>query len=378
MSADAAMSRSVDRGRTGVRAVDLVQHWTKAGEASDGPIRALITGANGFIGRHLAERLLADGKRVRLLVRRAETVAELRSLGAEVVVGGLDDVAALSRAVQGVETVFHLAAMTSALSVEEMLRVNRDGAENVARACVAQRERPLLVQVSSIAAAGPAARGGLRRETDRPAPISDYGRSKLAGEQAAAQFAADLPMTIVRPGIVFGPRNREMLPMFRSIKYVHAHFVAGWRPPALSLIHVDDCVELLLQAAAKGSRLPPRNSDPLAQLAQGRGVYFAAGAEYPDYAELGRLMRTVLHRPLAPVIPLVGPLAWLAAGTNEQIARWRGISNTFNLDKIREATAESWACSAELARRELGFSPPLSLENRLQSTVAWYEHERWL
>jgi nucleoside-diphosphate-sugar epimerase len=377
MSADAAKGRSVDQGRTGVRAVELVQHWNKAGDAVDRPVHALITGANGFIGRHLAERLLANGKRVRLLVRRPETVAELRTLGAEVVVGGLDDVEALSSAVQGVETVYHLAAMTSALSVEEMNSVNRDGAGNIARACAAQREKPLLVQVSSIAAAGPAPRGGLRRETDLPAPVSNYGRSKLAGEQAVAQFAGDVPVTIIRPGIVFGPRNREMLPMFRSIKYIRAHFIAGWQPPALSLIHVEDCVELLLQAAAKGSRLPP-DSDSLAQLTSGRGVYFAAGPEYPDYAELGRMMRTMLNRPLAPVIPLAGPLAWLAAGANEQIARWRGRPDSFNFDKIREATAPSWACSGELARRELGFTTPLSLENRLQTTVAWYQQQRWL
>lgn len=372
------MSRSVNESAAGVRAVDLVQHWTKAGETFDQPVHALVTGANGFIGRHLAERLLADGKRVRLLVRRPETVGELQALGAEVVVGGLDDVAALTSAAAGVETVYHLAAMTSALSVDEMLRANRDGAENVARACAAQPQKPLLVQVSSIAAAGPARRGELRRETDVPVPVSNYGRSKLAGEEAVARFAGELPVTIVRPGIVFGPRNREMLPMFRSIKYAHAHFIAGWRSPALSLIHVDDCVEVLLRAAAQGSRLPARAANPLAQLTSGAGVYFAAAGEYPDYAELGRMMRTLLKRPFAPIIPLLGPLAWMAAGANEQIARLRGRPDSFNFDKIREATAPSWACSAELAARDLSFSPPQPLQQRLQSTVDWYQQERWL
>lgn len=378
MNSDAAKGRSVDQSRTGVRSVELVQHWSKPDEAFDRPVHALITGVSGFIGRHLAERLLADGKRVRLLVRRPESVAELQSLGAEVVVGGLNDAGALSSVVQGVETVYHLAAMTSALSVAEMLSVNRDGAGNIARACAAQRDKPLLVQVSSIAAAGPAPRGGLRRETDLPAPVSNYGRSKLAGEQAVAQFAGEVPTTIVRPGIVFGPRNREMLPMLRSIKYVRAHFVAGWQPPALSLIHVEDCVELLLQAAATGSRLPAPDSDPLSQLTSGRGVYFAVIEEYPDYAELGRMMRSLLQRPRAPIIPLLGPLAWMAAGINEQIARWRGRSDSFNFDKIREATAASWACSAELARRELGFAPKLPLERRLQSTVQWYQQQQWI
>jgi nucleoside-diphosphate-sugar epimerase len=371
------MSR-VPESAASVGRVEIVQHWSKAGEAEGRPVHALVTGANGFIGRHLAERLLADGKSVRLYVRRPESVEELRRLGADVFVGGLDDVAALTQAAQGVETVYHLAAMTSAFTVEEMLRVNRDGAANVARACLAQQQPPLLIQVSSVAAAGPASRGELRRETDVPEPISNYGRSKLAGEQAVAQFAADLPITIVRPGIVYGPRNRELLPMFLSIKYVNAHFIPGWLTPPLSLIHVDDCVEVFLQTAERGTRLPARGSDPLEQLSSGRGVYFAAAPEYPDYAELGRLLRRLLHRPLAPVIPLVGPLAWLAARANERIARWRGRPDSFNLDKIREGTAASWACSAEAAHRELGFSPPFSLAKRLQSTVQWYQQERWL
>jgi nucleoside-diphosphate-sugar epimerase len=370
--------RSAPKSIASVSGIELVQHWSKADERLDRPVHALVTGANGFIGRHLAERLLADGKAVRLYVRRPETVEELRRLGAEVFVGGLDDVAAIAQAVHGVETVYHLAAMTSAFTIDEMLRVNRDGAENVARACLSQQQKPLLIHVSSVAAAGPSRRGEVRQETDAPAPISNYGRSKLAGEQAVAKFAPELPITIVRPGIVYGPRNREMLPIFRSIKYAHAHFIPGWRTPPLSLIHVDDCIDLLLQAADKGSRLLACKGDPLEQLTSGSGVYFAATAEHPDYAELGRLIRTILHRPLAPVIPLVGPLAWMAARANERLARWRGRPDSFNLDKIREGTASSWACSAELAKRELCFAPAFPLQDGLQSTVQWYQQHHWL
>lgn len=379
MNRKPAQSRPVNQDRPGVRRVELVQHWTKDARGAERPVHALVTGANGFIGRHLVERLLAEGRRVRLYVRRPETVDELRSQGAEVVVGSLEDVESLTRAAAGVETVYHLAAMTAALSCDEMLRANRDGAEHVARACAEQPgSKPLLVQVSSIAAAGPAKRGEVRRETDRPEPVSNYGRSKLAGEQAVAQFAGELPITIVRPGIVFGPCNREMLPMFRSIKYARLHFVPGRQPPALSLIHVDDCVELLLRAADRGTRLPADTSDLLERISSGRGVYFAAAPEYPDYAEFGRMMRTALQRPHAAVILLSGPLAWFAAGASERIARLRGRPDHFNCDKIREATAPSWACSVELAARDLRFEPPQPLQARLQATVDWYQQKRWL
>lgn len=369
--------RSVRESAASVGGVEVVQHWSRDAQRADRPVHALVTGANGFIGRHLAEQLLADGKSVRVYVRRPESVEELRRLGAEVFIGGLDDVSALTQAAQGVEAVYHLAAMTSAFTPEEMFRVNRDGAENVARACLAQQHAPVLVQVSSVAAAGPTRLGALRRETDVPEPVSNYGRSKLAGEQAVAQFAADVPITIVRPGIVYGPRNREMLPMFHSIKYVHAHFVPGWRTPPLSLIHVDDCVDVLREAAAKGSRLPARSADPLEQLTSGRGLYFATADEYPSYADLGRLIRSILHRPLAPIVPL-GPLSWLAARVNERIGRLRGRPDSFNRDKLREAAASSWACAAERARCDFSFQPRCSLKEGLESTAQWYQRERWL
>jgi nucleoside-diphosphate-sugar epimerase len=349
----------------------------------DTPVDALITGASGFIGWHLAERLLNEGKRVRLLVRRPEAVADLAHKGAEVVVGSLSDAAAIRRAVDGARIVYHLAAMTCAFSVQQLMRANRGGTRAIARACADQPERPVLVQVSSVAAAGPTARGHIRSETETPSPVSNYGRSKLSGELAAAEFAGEVPITIVRPGIVFGPRNREMLPMFRTIKYGNFHPVPGWNTPPLSLLHIDDALEILLRAAERGSRLPAaagsrKQHQALEQLTSGSGVYFAAAPEYPDYAELGRMMRSLLSRPYAPILPVLGPFPWIVAGINERLARLRGRPESFNLDKIREAQAESWACSPEKAATELGCQASKSLTDHLASTVAWYRANAWL
>jgi dihydroflavonol-4-reductase len=374
------MTRMIPGNRLSGDAPPTLQGWIEptSPQAASPPIHALVTGASGFVGMHLAEQLLKQGKRVRLFVRRPEAVRELEQLGADVAVGSLDNVEALSQATEGVETVYHLAAMTSALSVDELMRTNGEGTRNVARACAAQQQKPLLVYVSSVAAAGPCSRFNLRVETDAPAPISNYGRSKLAGEYAAASFAGDLPITIVRPGIVFGPRNREMLPIFRTIKYAGVHVVPGLRPPLLSLMHIDDVLDVVLKAAQHGTRLPAPQGDPNHQLTSGRGVYFAAAPEYPDYAELGRIARGKLRRPHAPVLPLLGPLPWVAASLNERIAHLRGKADTFNLDKIREASAESWACSGERAERELGSRPAAPLHERLEATLDWYQAKGWL
>lgn len=335
--------------------------------------RVLVTGATGFIGVHLVEALVARGERVRCLVRSPERAKALRDLGAELVIGDLDQHSALAEAVAEADVVYHLAALTKSIRSEEMFRVNRDGTTNLMRACAAQRNPPVVVLVSSVAAAGPSPLGQLRTEADPPEPISIYGRSKLEGDRAAEALAGSVPLTIVRPGAAFGPRDPGVLQAFRAIRRFRSHMTPGRRPPPLSWIFVGDLVELLLLAAQRGSRVPASdNGSP------GQGCYFAACPEYPTWAGMGRIVRPMLGRPFALLIRLPGPVAWCAAGVGECVGRLTGKARWLNFDKIREALVTSWACSGEAAQRELGFTPPKSLEERLAETIEWYQREKWL
>jgi nucleoside-diphosphate-sugar epimerase len=337
---------------------------------------AFVTGASGFIGSHLVEALVQGGRRVRCLVRASSRTQHLAAAGAELVCGSFDQPELLDEALRGADTVFHLAALTAALTAEELFRVNERGCRAIAEACSRQPRPPRLVIVSSVAAAGPIPRGQIRVESDPDAPISNYGRSKLAGEQAAAEFADRVPMTIVRPGIVFGPRNRSMLPIFQTIRYFNVHPIPGYHQPALSYVYVSDLVELLLRAAERGQALPAGGS--FAGNGARRGIYFVAAGEYPTYADFGRMAGRMLQRPYAVVLPCLPPIPWAVAGVSEFLQRLRGKADKLNFDKIREATATSWACSAAAARRDLDFQPPKSLEERLSETVRWYRQAGWL
>ncbi|MDX1944533.1 MAG: NAD-dependent epimerase/dehydratase family protein, partial [Pirellulaceae bacterium] len=326
--------------------------------------------------------LLARGQVVRCLARPSSNVKLLREWGAEIVTAAFDQPAALAAALDGIETVYHLAGLTKSPRADEMYRVNRDATRVLAAACAGQSRPPRLVLVSSVAAAGPAPRGQIRTEADPPAPVSIYGRSKLGGEQAVIPFGDRVPTTIVRPGIVFGPRDTALFKAFKAIKLARLHAAPGWSPPPLSYIHVSDTVEILLRAAERGATLSPSGGAPSGDTpsngAPGKGIYFAAAPEYPTYAELGRIVRPMLRRPFALMLPLPGPFAWCVAGIGELRGRISGRADDINFDKMREALVSSWACSGEAARRELDFVPPLPLAERLRETIEWYRREGWL
>jgi dihydroflavonol-4-reductase len=337
------------------------------------PQSVLVTGASGFIGRHLVRRLIELGNRVSCLVRATSRIDELRSAGAQLVTGDVTDRAGIGRAltVSQASIVFHLAGLTKTLRKDDFLRVNAGGVESVAAACADRTDKPVLVVVSSLAAAGPCAVGQPRVESDSPTPVSAYGRSKLAGEQAAAKYAGAVPISIVRPPIVFGPGDRGMLEMFRPIARWGIHVVPGQGERYFSLIHVADLVEGLLLIAEKGERLH-HNGSP------GQGIYFIAADDYPTYAELGQAMATALGKKRVTVVHLPGPLVKLVGLCGDAMTWIRQRPAWANSDKMTEALAGSWMCSSAKVRTQLGWAPAAALVERLSETAQWHRQARWL
>jgi len=335
--------------------------------------KALVTGASGFIGTHLCDVLRGRGDEIVALVRHSSRIEQLA--GARLARGDVGDPGSLATAMTGVDVVYHLAGCTATVNWNDFYRVNTLGTYNVAAACAAQPNPPVLVVVSSLAAAGPSWQHRLRTERDRPYQVSRYGRTKRWGELAAQDFADRVPTTVVRPPIVFGPWDRMGLDMFRWVGRMRTHLVPGMARHRFSLIHGRDLAELIVLAGQRGRRLLPRGDDPDAAW---QGFYFAACEEHPTYADLGRLIAHTFGRPRVYAMHTATPLVWMVAGIGEAIGRIMRRPLFMNLDKVCEVTAGCWTCSPQAAVDELGFCVGAPLAQRLQETTDWYRRQGWV
>ena len=263
--------------------------------------RSLVTGATGFVGSNLAKHLRQQGWDVRCLVRDVQRAKFLEELGAELTLGRLDDFDSLVRAVVDVDVVFHAAGRVHALTDQQFTADNVEGTRNVARACAETSRPPALIFISSLAAGGPSRPGEPRQEGDEDRPISAYGESKLAAERAAAALADEVPLSIVRPPIIFGQRDLLGLKIFRGVQKLRLHVVPGLRKFPVSVVHVSDLCDALVRIAERGARVAPSSNGRPNTAA---GTYHVAAERTIMYGELGHLIaRAIGCRVVALPVP---------------------------------------------------------------------------
>jgi nucleoside-diphosphate-sugar epimerase len=274
--------------------------------------------------------------------------------------GNLLDGAALVSALAGVTTVVHLAGTVRALTATEFTAGNQHATANLVAAMQrrATKSRPMrLVYVSSLAAAGPSHSGA---SSARPplvcAPVSAYGESKRNAGLEVSQAGPHVRWVVLRPPVVYGPGDRDLLPMFRLAAY--GWFLAAGPDASYSVLFVEDAVTAILAALER-----PAVSGflPLAGANLGRRQLVLALAE-----ACGRRVRT-LRLPL-----------WIAASAGRLAdlrARWRGAATTFSSDKVREIAAGSWVADGAPAQDALGFSATTPTRDGFARTIAWYRQQ---
>ena len=338
----------------------------------------LVTGATGFIGQHLVEVLTQKGSSVTCLVRRTSQISRLQPFGVSFIEGDITDEQSLPQALAGIDAVFHIAGLLEARPRSRLYEVNEEGTRNLAQACAACRKPPVLVILSSLEAAGSNPDDAPRTESEPSTPITTYGKSKLAGEHAAAEYAGEVPISIVRAPVVFGEWDHQTLNVFKLLRLARfgIYPVPLRRTMRLSLIHAHDLAKFLLLVADRGERLAsPING----QEDSGQGLYYVAYDEHPTFAELLQMAGAALGESQARVIHIPQVFLWVLAFPYEAWYRIQGGSpGVINLDKVRAAFAGSWTCSPEKAHMQLGFTPSLPLVDRVQQTVDWYQDQGWL
>jgi dihydroflavonol-4-reductase len=322
---------------------------------------AFVTGATGFMGRHLVHQLTHHGWRVRALVRRTSDTAHLRRDGVEIVYGDLLDPASLAGQTDGSDTVFHLAALTSARTEQEYEAANAGGTRAVVQAILgADRAPRRLVYLSSYAAVGSATERGPRSMEEPPAPLTAYGRTKLEGERIAGEAEdAGVELVVVRAPAVYGPGDRALLPFFRLVRWGLGPRPAG-AERRLHLVFAPDLALALRRAA---------DAEP--------GTYAVAEPVEHRWEEIVGVIGAILNRrPLA--LPLPPFIVRTAARVAESFGRVAGTSVPFNREKAEEMLALAWTC--DLAGSEALLPPERAtpLEVGIRETVRWYLRQGWL
>jgi dihydroflavonol-4-reductase len=324
----------------------------------------LVTGAGGYTGYALVRHLRSCGREVRALVRQHRQAEDLARLGAHVVVGDIRDPETVRQSVAGIRTVYHLAAVFRRAGVpdSEYRSVHVDATRALIEHSAAAGVRRFL-HCSTV---------GVHGDVDRSAPATEeapllpgdiYQQTKLEGEQVARETAArtGLPLTVVRPGPIYGPGDRRLLKLIGGV--AKRRFVlVGDGSPRFQMVYVEDL--------AKGIRLAAETPG-----AVGR-TYIIAGSEAPtlnelveEIADVARVRALPWHLPVWPF--------WLAGALCEAICVPLGIEPPIFRRRVKFFTSNRWFDTGR-ARRELGYSPRVHLHEGIDRTLNSYRRLGWI
>jgi nucleoside-diphosphate-sugar epimerase len=325
-------------------------------------MKVLVTGASGFLGGHVAELLSKRGDHVRALVRKTSNRKHLASLpNIELFEGSVEQVDRIAEAVNGVDAIVHSAGLIKARSTDEFFAVNVGGTSNLVEAA---RRRPLkrFVFVSSLEACGPSA-DGEPVATEQESPVTAYGRSKLAAEKVVLSAKDEIPVVILRPGAIYGPRDGEILEAFKSIQRGLLPLVAGGEAKGM-WIYATDCASACVCAID-------------ADVPSG-GVYFVDDGCGPmeQRQMLADAERAIGKRAfLRASLPV--PLLMAIARGVEAFGRVSNRPVMLTREKAN-MLLQHWVCSSEETRRDLGWAPAVLWPDGVKLAVRWYRDNGWL
>jgi nucleoside-diphosphate-sugar epimerase len=327
-------------------------------------MKILVTGGSGFLGSHIIEQLLAHGYSVRALVRKSSDRSFLATQkGVELAFGAVENIDSIDQATKGVDGVIHAAGLVKARSFAEFDEVNVTGTANVLGAAQRQPSLRRFVMVSSLAAVGPSSDGRPVSTIAPPGPVTYYGKSKLAAEQLAIAAASRMPVTVIRPPLIYGPRDRETLAFFKSIKTGVLPYLGNGKN-TLSVIYGPDCARACVKA--------------LDASVKSGSAYFVEDGKVHVWREMleeieGALGQKAFLRFSVPLLALKA-----AAVGSEVFGKLTNRAVMLTREKINELAAPHWVCDSSDTRRDLSWTPEVKWPEGTRRAVEWYRSNGWL
>ncbi len=324
-------------------------------------MHVLVTGGTGFIGTRLTQACLQDGCKVRVLGQEntpaeAENSKALQSAGAEMILASIVD-AELDDLVKGIDVVFHLAAAQHEANVgdDHFRNVNVEGTQRLLEACIRNNVKRFVLG-STIGVYG--ILDGLIDENSPCNPDNIYGQTKLEGERLVLSYVDRLPVTAIRISETYGPGDRRLLKLFKTIKK-GVFFIVGNGKNLHHLIFVDDLVRGMRMAAeveaAVGEVFVLSGKDPVSTRVMADAVATAVDGKVPKF-----------HAPMGPFM--------LLAVTMETVLKPFGIQPPLHRRRM-DYFKKSFTLSRDKARNVLGFEPEVGFEEGVHRTAQWYEQE---
>jgi len=297
-----------------------------------------LTGATGFIGGAIAHRLRAANWKIRALVRPTSSRERLAGIGLHWIEGDLSDLESLRRLVLGADAVVHCAGAVRGGSSDYFNRVNRYGVSRLMQAATEQVPAPRFLLISSVAAREP--------------HISPYAASKRQGEEELAAGAGEMQWAALRPSVVYGPRDKELLPLLRWM-YRGIALVLGPTDGRFSMLYVDDLAEAVAQWL-QGESTQQR----VFELHDGE----PDGYRWDDLINIMARVRGGRVRQMR----ISAPFLSLVAAINSMAARVARYAPMLTPGKVRELRHSDWVCDNTLFTRETGWIPRVRLEEGLR------------
>jgi len=323
-------------------------------------MKTLVTGATGFIGKHLVKALIKEGREVRCLVRKTSSTNKLKDNDVEFIVGDLHNKQSLENATRGIDIVHHLAGEVYTNRVEDFYKTNVSGTKNLLECCCKENIKQ-FIHLSTISVTGPnPAQYQLLTEESPCHPVTPYGKSKLEGEQLVLKFHRDygLPVTIIRPPTIYGPGGQpEMVTKIIKMISNRFFFVIGSGDNLRSLCYIDNLIQGIFLAEK-------------CRISHGEIFFIADDKAYTFNQILSQVAKeegvelSPIHLP--KFVGLAGGLFY------KTLYRFAGISS-MPLYTVWTMVLDL-ACDISKAKNKLGFSPQIDIEEGIKRTIPYYIH----